>query len=119
MKVASLLVLPGGFDRKMLVSGDVAEKLLRMGLVEEIQSGVGGRQYAVASPLAEMPPHEQWTQLEKAWPSDDVRHKRMMKMAEAHKDRGLGVRIAGCRNQQWSGGSEAVLMNKGCTVKRL
>ncbi|CAE7266502.1 unnamed protein product [Symbiodinium microadriaticum] len=85
-EVASLLVLPGGFDRKMLVSGDVAEKLLRMGLVEEIQSGVGGRQYAVASPLAEMPPHEQWTQLEKAWPSDDVRHKRMMKMAEAHKD---------------------------------
>ena len=45
MKVA-LLVLPGGsFDRKMLVSGAAVEKLLGIGLVEEIQSALRIRKF--------------------------------------------------------------------------
>ena len=89
MKVA-LLVLPGGsFDRKMLVSGASVEKLLGIGLVEEIQSAVGGRQYAVASTLAEKSVDEQWSQIEKAWPVDDAGRERIMKMAQAHKAPGV------------------------------
>ena len=44
MKV-SLLVLPGSFHRKVLCTD--AERLLGLQIIEEIQSGIGGRQYAV------------------------------------------------------------------------
>ena len=83
MKV-SLLVLPGSFHRKVLCTD--AERLLGLQIIEEIQSGIGGRQYAVAPPLAEKSVAEQWSEILLAWPVDDVVGRaRLLALAQAHR----------------------------------
>ena len=85
MKV-SLLVLPGSFHRKVLCTDAAAERLLGLQIIEEIQSGIGGRQYAVAPPLAEKSVAEQWSEILLAWPVDDVVGRaRLLALAQAHR----------------------------------